>query len=1067
LKPFIKFFTFKAIKSRFSYFAWFVLIPLFSYTQSLPSGFYIEDIGAWNTPTSIAFDSQNNMYVAERAGKVYALRSGVKTLVVDLSEEVSTFNDQGMLGLALDPNFLSNGRFYVFYSVDRHHLLYYGTPSYNSNATSQGPTICRVTRYEVNTSNYTSLVANSRYILIGETISTGIPMVGPYHAGGDLKFAKDGSLLIAAGDGALDGEEFEDQAYSNGIINSDEYAAGLRWRCQILNSLNGKLLRINPINGEGYPSNPYYQSGSPKSPQSRTFALGLRNPFRMNIKANTGSSDVTFGDPGIVYLNDVGQDTKEEINVVTTAGQNFGWPRYEGIDLIYGTKPAYHPATHERPRLEYPHSSASVPRAIINNQIVTYGTGSFTGPNFTGSATVASAFYTGTKYPAAYQGKYFFCDFGEQWVKYIGIDQDDNPGTVSNFSPSVLQLICLVYNPNDEYLYFTAHNNRIGRINYNPNANQPPVANFSSSKTYGSSPLTVAFDGSYSSDPELSPLTYSWNFGDGQTSTQSIVNHTFTGSGPSVFNVTLSVTDNANNTSQKTQIININNTPPQIISTGIDNLNVYEGTTAPAVNLTCNVADAEHNIANLTYTWEVFLYHNTHRHLEYSSHYQNGGTFQLSSLPCDDQVYFYRIFLTVTDPLGLSTVFSKDIYRNCNSTDLTPPENVGLIVEKFTSNGFTINWNTPTDNDALKSIEVKINGTTITHLANSITTYLYKNNYKISGQEYTVELVFRDKAANVSSSPLVKFIVPTINCASSTPTYLSDLVPTSSTNGFGPVEMDQSNGFYNSNDGTTLKINNQSFAKGIGVHAISEIEFNVAPSAKNTFSTTIGIDDEVGDLGTAVFKIYKDNVLSFTSGVLSGNGPSQNVSLDITGTQVLKLRVEDGGDNISHDHGDWADAKIYTACINPDSVAPSLISQIQITGNTLSWNASSDAITPSVFYKIYVDGVLFGSTSGLNFSLAGVSGSEIKIVHVQVFDDFGNTASSKKLFFNPCQTSRTITDTYSNITETLLAKDYITGSGKIQTNANIIFSASKSINLMPGFSVENGSVFKTLLEGCL
>ena len=185
------------------------MIPLFSFSQSLPSGFYIEDIGAWNTPTSIAFDSQNNMYVAERAGKVYALRSGVKTLVVDLSEEVSTFNDQGMLGLALDPNFLSNGRFYVFYSVDRHHLLYYGTPSYNPNATSQGPTICRVTRYEVNTSNYTSLVANSRYILIGETINTGIPMVGPYHAGGDLKFAKDGSLLIAAGDGALDGEEFE------------------------------------------------------------------------------------------------------------------------------------------------------------------------------------------------------------------------------------------------------------------------------------------------------------------------------------------------------------------------------------------------------------------------------------------------------------------------------------------------------------------------------------------------------------------------------------------------------------------------------------------------------------------------------------------------------------------------------------------------------------------------------------------------------------------------------------------------------------------------------------------
>ncbi|WP_439882504.1 PA14 domain-containing protein [Pontibacter sp. MBLB2868] len=308
-----------------------------------PTGFSDTQIGEnWNAAVGLTFSKDgNSMFVWEKGGKVWLVENGQKlaTPFLNISEEVGDWKDHGMLGFALDPDFDKNGYVYVLYVVDRHHLLYYGTGSYNPNANEYfNATIGRLTRYTARTSdNKHTVDPASRKILIGETKSTGLPILYTGHGVGDLKFGEDGSLLLSIGDGASAGyvdkgydpanpnDTYIPQAIQDGIITSKENIGA--FRAQQVNCINGKILRVDPATGNGLPSNPFYNSSAPRSPASRVWALGFRNVFRFTIKPGTGGA----GFPGIIYAGDVGWYNWEEIDVVKKAGTNFGWPIYEGL----------------------------------------------------------------------------------------------------------------------------------------------------------------------------------------------------------------------------------------------------------------------------------------------------------------------------------------------------------------------------------------------------------------------------------------------------------------------------------------------------------------------------------------------------------------------------------------------------------------------------------------------------------------------------------------------------------------------------------------------------------------
>ena len=139
--------------------------------------------------------------------------------------------------------------------------------------------------------------------------------------------------------------------------------------------------------------------------------------------------------------------------------------------------------------------------------------------------------------------------------------------------------------------------------------------------------------------------------------------------------------------------------------------------------------------------------------------------------------------------------------------------------------------------------------------------------------------------------------------------YLSDLPFVSSTNGWGPVERDRSNGEQGAADGSTLTLNGATYAKGLGTHAVSDVRVAI-PSGCTTFTAVIGVDDEVGANGSVVFQVFGDAASLFTSAIKRGTDAGQAISVNVSGRSQLRLLVANGGDSADSDHADWANAKL-------------------------------------------------------------------------------------------------------------------------------------------------------------
>ncbi|MFC6664700.1 NPCBM/NEW2 domain-containing protein [Deinococcus radiopugnans] len=146
---------------------------------------------------------------------------------------------------------------------------------------------------------------------------------------------------------------------------------------------------------------------------------------------------------------------------------------------------------------------------------------------------------------------------------------------------------------------------------------------------------------------------------------------------------------------------------------------------------------------------------------------------------------------------------------------------------------------------------------------------------------------------------------------------LSALPWTSATNGWGPVERDRSNGWQASGDGTTLKVGGRTFASGLGVHADSEIRYALGGQCQ-TFTASVGVDDEVGPRGSVRFNVFGDDTLLSGGEVRRGGESALPIEVGVTGVQELRLEVRGGEDN-HYDHADWGDAAVECTAAAPDN----------------------------------------------------------------------------------------------------------------------------------------------------
>lgn len=554
--------------------------------------------GGWNQPVGLTFDAGGRMFVWERGGKVWIVENDVKQTapLIDLTEEVGNWRDFGMLGFALDPQFTTNGYVYLLYVVDYHHLKYFGTPQYDPLANEYFyDTIGRLVRYRATAADgFSTVDPASRTVLIGAGMSSGFPIVHQSHGIGSLVFGEDGTLLVSCGDGAsystvdtggpIGGSS--NTGLADGILTPQEDVGA--FRSQMLESLNGKILRIDPGTGAGVASNPWYDASAPGSTRSRVWALGLRNPFRMTLVPETGSHDPTDGDPGTLYIGDVGWNEWEELNVCDGPGLNFGWPLFEGLTAnvaytnaspqnLYAPNPLFGSGActqacfsfrdllvqdtlgalswpnpcdaaqqvpgsiatfeHTRPLIDWGHGAGGDSRTgtYVGNDAAEIRlddpNSPLPGPNFGGNCAVACTFMGGMPYGDTYHDTLVFGDYVRNVLFALKLEHDGTPVEVLPFSGpgETSTIVAAQFDESTQLLHFIeyAAAGGIGVKRLVDSSDQPPIVQAAASQSFGPAPLAVAFSSAGTYDPEGLRLAYLWDFGDGSGSTLPSPDHVF------------------------------------------------------------------------------------------------------------------------------------------------------------------------------------------------------------------------------------------------------------------------------------------------------------------------------------------------------------------------------------------------------------------------------------------------------------------------------------------------------------------------------------------------------------
>jgi glucose/arabinose dehydrogenase len=707
----------------------------------LPEGFYDVPVAEnLDYPLGVTFDELGRMYVWEKNGKVWFYGTDGQRRpepFLDISEEVADFREHGLNYFSLDQEFLTNGRVYLLYAVDRHYHERFGQPDYDPTySILDDATFGRVTRYTVPTPQAADPQVDygSRKILLGDDYDNGIPILMISHGLGSLLQSSDGTLLVSCGDSAsflgtdTGGDTLEvwhRTAMELGILTPDQDIGA--YRSQYRHSFCGKVLRLDPETGDGVPSNPFYDAAAPRSPASRTWVTGLRNPYRMALQPFSGGHDPAEGDPGTLVIGNVGYSSWEELNVADRGGLNFGWPLFEGHadnwgftvgpripnpaapNPLYGTPGCDEPyfSFHDlisRPgptesryrynpcdpdRIVTPaegFEDATYPAIFWNNRnwnpptragLVWFRENGdpttislqderayIEGEDFTGEASLGGVFYTGDHWPEEYRDTYYHVDYAG-WIKRFDFDSQGTLYRVRPFADNLRRIVHLTMNPTDGNLYYVSlEENSVRQIGFG--GNPPPRAVIESDKQYGGPTLTVRFDAGESYDPNGTDLTFHWDFGDGQTSTEVAPEHTFraSGAGPESFTVVLTATDADGATDRTERIISLNNTPPEVRIVSFRDGDRYPTDRTTLLDLRAEVSDAEHRDHELEYEWQVFFHHNTHYHPD--PILTDPATYTLiSPAGCGQETYWYRIRLRVTDAAGLRTEVSQNIYPHC------------------------------------------------------------------------------------------------------------------------------------------------------------------------------------------------------------------------------------------------------------------------------------------------------------------------------------------------------------------------------------------------------------------
>lgn len=516
-------------------------------------------------PMEFEIAPDGRIFVIELGGNLKLLdpQAGTQQVVGQL--KVTTEQENGLIGLALDPKFTENGWIYLQYSP----------PDFSGQF---------ISRFDFR-DNQLDLSSEKRLFSYEEQRRECC------HHAGSLEFGPDGNLYIGTGDNT---NPFND---SEGYAPIDQRENREPWDAQRTagntKSYNGKVLRIRPEADGTYsipPGNLFPPDGSIGHPE--IYVMGCRNPWRISVDQKTG----------YLYWGDVGPDAGgdgprgprgyDEINQARQAG-NFGWPFFIGNNFPYSM---VNFATGE---IGQPFDPAKPINQSVNN----------TGANELPAAQPAFIYYPGSpidkfpevgsggrtacagpvyyfdaqsnapnRFPVEYDRTLFAFEWSRNWILAVHMDEDSQIARLERFLPEMkfTRPIDLQFG-SDGALYVLEYGETWGvntdsqlvRIDY-VRGNRTPVAIAKVDQSVGREPLTVQLNGEESRDKDRDHLSYRWTYvrgGDAEQNRVVIAESalaTTQFADPGVYTVELEVRDPAGASHRSSLPIIVGNARPEI-----------------------------------------------------------------------------------------------------------------------------------------------------------------------------------------------------------------------------------------------------------------------------------------------------------------------------------------------------------------------------------------------------------------------------------------------------------------------------------------------------------------------
>ncbi|GID29614.1 PQQ-dependent sugar dehydrogenase [Paractinoplanes brasiliensis] len=541
-------------------------------------------------PIAIAVLPDKRVLHTARGGEVRIHEPATGRNVLAATIPVYLHDEEGVQGIAVDPDFDRNKWVYVYYSPPL------DTPSDDPNTPQVNEGDAPAEGTAADFAPFKGHMQLSRYKLQGSTLNLNteqkIMQVATdrgqcCHVGGKIDFDSKGNLYLSTGDDSnpffSDGyAPIDERANRNPVFDAQRTSANT-------NDLRGKVLRIK-VGGSGkytIPKGNLFKPGTPKT-RPEIYAMGLRNPFRFTVDPRTD----------VVYVADYSPDARTANPARGPAGQgrwvaidkpaNYGWPYCVApdqpyVDYDFATGVSGAPFNCAKPVNDSPNNTGLKNLPPVEKPEVIYGYGvsaQFPELGTGGIGPMGGPAYeydkrsrSRIKWPEAFDGKPLFAEWTRDYVKAFTLDRRNQVTKVEAVLPELVfdNPMDLEFGP-DGALYVLEYGD--GYFNENPDAqlarfdfvrgNRTPIPKVSATPASGQAPLTVQFSSAGTTDPDGDALKYAWYLDNDNKVDSTAPNPTFTFTANADYRPTLKVTDSTGRSASAEVILPVGTAAPVV-----------------------------------------------------------------------------------------------------------------------------------------------------------------------------------------------------------------------------------------------------------------------------------------------------------------------------------------------------------------------------------------------------------------------------------------------------------------------------------------------------------------------